>query len=103
VIELAGDDAELDLLIAGLLSSVDTITAGDPDRPRRTRVYVGGDGRIDLAGGSQVALNLYAPRAEIALSGGAVLYGSLFVRRLVQSAPVEIHYDLDVLAAADGC
>jgi hypothetical protein len=32
-----------------------------------------------------------------------VLYGSLFARRLVQSAPVEIHYDLDVLDAAEGC
>ena len=103
VIELVGDDAELDLLIAGLLSSIDTITAGDPAHPRRTRIYIGGDGRIDLTGGSQVALNLYAPRAEIALSGGATLYGSLFVRRLVQSAPVEIHYDIDVLELADGC
>jgi len=103
VIELAGDDAELDLLVAGLLSSTDTITAGDPAHPARTRVYVGGDGTIDLAGDSQFAGNLYAPRAAVALSGGAVLHGSFFVRRLTQSAPVEIHYDLDVLDAASGC
>jgi hypothetical protein len=103
VIELAGDDAELDLLIAGLLSSTDTITAVDPAHPARTRVYVGGDGRIDLAGGSTFAGNLYAPRAAVALSGGAVLFGSFFLRRLEQSAPVEIHYDVDVLNAAEGC
>ena len=103
VIELAGDDAELDLLIAGLLSSTNTITAGDPAHPARTRIYIGGDGRIDLAGGSILAANLYAPRAALALSGGATLHGSLFVRRLDQSAPVQIHYDVDVLNSAEGC
>ena len=102
-LELAGDDAELDLLIGGLLSSTTTVTAGDAAHPARTRIYVGGAGTIDLAGDSQLAANLYAPRAAIALSGGAVIHGSLFVRRLVQSAPVEIHYDVDVLRADAGC
>jgi hypothetical protein len=102
-LELVGADAELDLLIAGVLSSVDTITAGDPTRPRRTRVYVGGGGTIDLAGDSRFAGNLYAPRAAVALSGGATLFGSFFVRRLVQSAPVQIHYDVDILRANAGC
>lgn len=102
-LELVGDDAELDLLVAGLLSSTSTVTAGDATHPARTRLYLGGDGTIDLAGDSQVAANLYAPRASLALSGGATLHGSLFVRRLSQSAPVTIHYDVDVLRADTGC
>lgn len=102
-IELATDDAELDLMIGGLLGSNSTIAAGDPDRPSRTRIYVGGDGTILLAGGSQLAGNLYAPRAAVSLSGGATVFGSLFVRRLDQAAPVVIHYDVDVLDADVGC
>ncbi|MCB9559047.1 MAG: hypothetical protein H6709_24635 [Kofleriaceae bacterium] len=100
---LDGDDAELDLLIGGLLGSTDAIVAGDPARPASTRIYVGGDGVINLAGGSTLAANLYAPRAAVSLSGGATVHGSLFVRRLEQSAPVTIHYDVDVLRADVGC
>lgn len=102
-IELAGDDAELDLMIAGLLASNSAIVAGDPDHPARTRIYVGGDGEIQMSGDSQLAANLYAPRAGVSMSGGATVFGSLFVRRLVQSAPVVIHYDVDVLRADAGC
>jgi hypothetical protein len=31
------------------------------------------------------------------------VYGSLFVRRLDQAAPVTIHYDIDVRRADVGC
>jgi hypothetical protein len=31
------------------------------------------------------------------------VYGSLFVRRLDQAAPVTIHYDVDVRRADVGC
>lgn len=102
-VELATDDAELDLMIGGLLSSNQPIRMGRPDHPARTRVYVGGSGTIDLSGDSSLAANFYAPRAAVALSGGATVYGSLFVRRLDQSAPVSIHYDVDVRRADVAC
>ncbi len=102
-IELAGADAELDLMIGGLLTSNDVIVAGDPTHPSRTRLYVGGNGQILLSGGSQLAAEFYAPRAALELSGGATVFGSLFVRRLDQSAPVTIHYDVDVRRADTGC
>jgi hypothetical protein len=102
-VELATDDAELDLMIAGILSSGQAIVIGRADHPARTRVYVGGSSTIELSGDSHLAANLYAPRAAIALSGGATVYGSLFVRRLDQSAPVELHYDVDVRRADVAC
>jgi hypothetical protein len=102
-IELVGDDAELDLMIAGLLRSLAPITAGDPAHPARTRIYVGGDGVMEINGDSQLATNLYAPKAQISLTGTATVFGSLFVRRLEQAAPVVIHYDLDVLRADSAC
>jgi hypothetical protein len=101
--ELVTDDAELDLMIGGTLVSNDTLTLGRADHPARTRIYVGGAGTIQLSGGSQLAANLYAPLAALAVSGGATVYGSLFARRLDQSAPVMIHYDVDVLRADVAC
>src|SRR6185503_13731304 len=56
-VELATDDAELDLMIAGILSSNQAISIGRADHPARTRVYVGGSGTIELSGDSQLAGN----------------------------------------------
>ena len=102
-IELATGGAELDLMIAGLISSNNRITVGDPAPPSRTRLYAGGPGTIPLSGDSQIAANVYAPRAAVALSAPATIFGSLFVRRLDQAAAVTIHYDEDVLRADVGC
>jgi hypothetical protein len=102
-IELATQDAELDLMIGGLLSSNARMMAGDTNHPSRTRIYVGGAGTINLSGDSQLAANVYAPAAAVALSAPATIFGSLFVRRLDQAAPVTIHYDEDVLRADVGC
>lgn len=102
-IELATDDAELDLMIGGILSSGQTVTIGAPAHPARTRVYIAGAGTIELSGDSQLGANLYAPRAALALSAQASVFGSLFVRRLDQAAPLTIHYDVDVRRADVAC
>ena len=102
-VELATEDAELDLLISGLVSSAQAIVIGRADHPARTRVYIGGSGTIELSGDSRLAANLYAPRAAVALSATATVFGSLFVRRLDQAAPVPIHYDVDVRRADVAC
>jgi hypothetical protein len=102
-VELVTEDAELDLMIGGLLSSDHAMVIGRPDHPARTRVYVGGAGTINLSGDSALATNFYAPLAAVALSGGTTVFGSLFVRRLDQAAPVTIHYDVDVRRADVGC
>ncbi len=102
-VELATDGAELDLMIGGLLSSNHAIVVGRTDHPSRTRIYAGGSGTIDLSGDSQIAANVYAPKAAVALSATATIFGSLFVRRLDQAAPVTIHYDADVRRADVGC
>ena len=102
-VELATDDAELDLMVAGLLSSNQPMVIGDAAHPARTRVYIGGEGTINLSGDSQLATNFYAPRAAVALAGNTTVFGSLFVRRLDQAAPITIHYDIDVRRADVGC
>jgi hypothetical protein len=102
-VELATDDAELDLMIGGTLSSGQAITVGSPDHPSRTRLYIAGTDTIELSGSSQLAANLYAPRAALALSAQATVFGSLFVRQLAQAAPLTIHYDVDVRRADVAC
>jgi hypothetical protein len=102
-IALETQDAELDLMIAGLVSSNARIVAGDPDHPSRTRIYVGGSGTIELSGDSLIGANIYAPRSAVALSAPSTIFGSLFVRRIDQAGPLTIHYDEDVLRADVGC
>ena len=102
-IALDTDDAELDLIARGILSSDQAITIGRTDHPARTRIYLAGTGTTELSGNSQLAANLYAPHTAIALSATAAIYGSLFVRRLDQSAPLAIHYDIDVRRADIAC
>lgn len=102
-ITLDTDDAELDLLARGVLSTDQAIVIGRPDHPARTRIYLAGTGTTELSGNSQLAANLYAPSTAIALSATAAVYGSLFVRRLDQSAPLTVHYDIDVRRADIAC
>jgi len=102
-LELGTDDAELDLMITGNLTTDSTIMAGNPDHPARTRIYVDGEGTLQLSGGAEFAANLYAPKANLSTAGGLVMHGSVFARRFDQSAPMEIHYDVDVLRADAGC
>ena len=102
-VDLATDDAEIDLMIGGTLSSGQAVTIGRADHPSRTRVYIAGTNPIQLSGDSQLAANLYAPRAPLALSAQTTVFGSLFVQRLDQSAPLTIHYDTDVRRADIAC
>jgi hypothetical protein len=102
-ISLDTDDAELDLIARGILSSDQAIVIGRADHPARTRIYLAGTGTTELSGNSQLAANLYAPHTAIALSATAFVYGSLFVRRLDQSASLTIHYDIDVRRADIAC
>lgn len=102
-IELATDDAELDLMIGGTLTSNARITAGDAAHPSRTRIYIGASGTIELSGDSELAANIYAPSSAIAMSAPATIFGSLFVRRIDQAAPLVIHYDEDVQRSDVGC
>lgn len=95
--------AELDLFIAGDISVSSTLRLGDELRPSQVRLYVGGNGTIQLASDSIVGGGLYAPRAELVVAGALTIYGSAFVRRLSASGPVEIHYDTATADSLSRC
>lgn len=97
------EGAELDLFIAGRLSAAERLGLGSARYPARLRVYVGGSDPIEVPTASTLAGNFYAPLADLASSEPVELYGSLFIRRLVTSGGLSVHYDVDVLGAEAAC
>ena len=96
-------EGEIDLFVAGNVVGAARWMLGDPAAPARVRLYVGGSGTVDLAGGGLFAGNVYAPRAELVTPSEVEVFGSLFVRRLVSSGGLRVHYDRAVLDAGDDC
>ncbi len=105
-----GEEAELDLLVAGGVSARGPVRMGSPGFPSRLRVYVAGAFDLDagdpwntLPESSELAGNFYLPRASLDLSRRAELSGSVFAQRVAASAGLFIHYDLDVLGLGERC
>ncbi len=95
--------AEVDLFVAGNVLGQARWTLGGPEDPAAVRVYVGGDGTLELAGGALFAGNVYAPRAELVTPADVEVFGSLFARRLAASGPLTVHYDRAVLRQGAAC
>jgi len=103
-IELGPDPlASIDLFVGGLLQSDDAIDIGDPNRPSKSRIYIGSSGQITLSGNLNLAGNVYAPRASLVVSADVTVFGSLFVADVTQSGTFRLHYDTDVLDVESGC
>jgi hypothetical protein len=102
VVEVAAD-SELDLFIDGTIQVSGALKLGDPAKPRTLRVYVTAGGSLSLAGGTVIGGNLYAPRADLSVSGPLEVFGALVVNRINTAAQVVLHYDRAVAFASDGC
>ena len=94
---------QLDLFVGTHIDVGSDLSFGSPAAPADARLYVGGGGAINLAGNSVIAGNLYAPRADLVISGGAEVFGALLVQRVVHSAPLSLHHDVAVRRAGDSC
>lgn len=96
-------EAELDWFISGSLTLSRDERIGDSARPAAVRVYVLGGGGIELAATERVAMNLYAPRANVTVSALGDVYGSLFANSITSPIPLVTHYDRLLLHADDTC
>ncbi|AEI66380.1 putative lipoprotein [Corallococcus macrosporus] len=94
---------ELDLFLGGSVAVAGPLMLGSTAAPSRVRVYVAGTNVLALSAGSTLAGNLYAPRAALSLSGGAEVFGSVFVRHVEASGPLRLHYDADIRDAGAEC
>lgn len=88
-----GPDAEFDLYLADSLVARGNLIFGSAENPARARLFVGGEGTLDMQGENRFSGQIYAPRSELVVTGATEIYGSVFVRRAVLTAPLTIHYD----------
>jgi hypothetical protein len=93
--------AELDWFVGGSLR-LGVGRVGDAQRAGALRIYVAGEGTIDLPA-SVFAGNLHAPNSDVSLLGE--MAGSVLARDVSLVSPLlnSIHYDRSVLTAGDGC
>ncbi|GHG72444.1 hypothetical protein [Comamonas sp. JC664] len=94
---------ELDLFLGGSVAVAGPLSLGSTATPSRVRVYVAGASVLALSAGSTLAGNLYAPHATLSVSGGAEVFGSVFVRHVEASGPLRLHYDADIRDAGAAC
>jgi hypothetical protein len=100
-----GSEGELDVFVTGNLLLTGAGQVGSVDRPAALRFYVGGSGAIAITGSNQFAANLYAPRADVTVTGADDIYGSFFVGSYTAIGAQLMHYDASVLRTGgpDSC
>ncbi|HND10410.1 MAG TPA: hypothetical protein PKO07_25300 [Pseudomonadota bacterium] len=98
-----GPSGELDLFINGGLTSSAPLNFGNKSAPARVRLYMGGARNINLAAGSVLGGNVYAPNSALVTSGPLEVFGALFVGSFNPSAQVQIHHDIAIIKASQEC
>jgi len=91
-----GPGAELDLFVAGSVSLTGPVAFGSPAAPAKVRVYSGGP-VFELSGDAKLGANVYAPRADVAVSSDFEMSGALHARSVAFSGDLTIHYDESVI------
>jgi hypothetical protein len=95
--------AELDLLIAGGLTTRNGGTFGAANAPARFRVWVAGTSSIVFDGTPWIDAVVHAPSAAVTATAGLPLSGSLLARSISIGADSMLHYDRAILAAGTVC
>ena len=85
--------AELDLFVEVNISIDGRVQLGTQAGQGAVRVYAGGSGTLQLGAGGELHGVLYAPGAELVLSGPLDVQGAVFVRRAASTAELTVHYD----------
>lgn len=98
------DGGTLFVIVRGNLRADDGLEAMAEDPRSRVHLLVAGNGTVQLGGGSRLTGSLYAPAAELVVSGPLEVFGALLVRRSAVSAQLDLHFDTSLAAAlADSC
>lgn len=85
--------ATLDLYVSGPVRLVGFTPIGSRQSPSSFRLFVGGADRLSVGVGLQEFFgSIYAPRAEIALAGVTVVWGSLFAKEVVDLGVLAINH-----------
>ena len=94
--------AELDWFVGGNLALGNIGVLGSPSAPAALRIYVAGSGQISLPR-ELIYGTLYAPNADVALTGIGDFHGSISAARVTSLTDIIVHYDAAVQHASDAC
>jgi hypothetical protein len=96
--------AELDVFIAGTISSSQTLVIGSPNYPALSRTYVGGTDKLAFSQDVRIGGEFYAAKSQLVdWSAKNEIYGSVFAGNFKSSNTTSIHYDRGVLQAGNAC
>jgi hypothetical protein len=95
--------AQLDIFVAGTITSSANLNIGSPNYPALTRTYVGSANPLSFSAGVSLAGNLYDAAALVKWSAQTVIYGAVFAGSFNASAGVQIHYDRQVVNVGQSC
>ena len=93
-IKIAGQGSTSPLSLLG-----NSITNSSYD-PSNLQIIYGGTGNIALTGGTATAAIVYAPNANLTLSGNGDVYGAMLAGRMSVPGGAHIHYDTNLAARA---
>jgi hypothetical protein len=96
-------NAELDLLVAGGLTTRGGSSFGAAAAPARFRVWVAGTSSVTFDGAPAVSAVVHAPAAAVIATSGLPLSGSLLARSVMIGADSLLHYDEAILEAGTVC
>src|SRR5690606_3263846 len=102
-IDLATDEAELDLFVAGDIATAGYLELGSEDRPADVRVYLGGGGDIALAGAMELGGAIWAPNGRLSTAGDVEYFGSILVGDIASAGTIRAVFDADLSDAGDAC
>jgi hypothetical protein len=98
-----GDNATLDIFIAGDFKLAGANNFDSVRRPSALRFYVGGTNDVTLTGYTAFVGNLYAPNANVILTGASFIYGSIFAGDFLAMGDTAIYFDRDINRGGDDC
>jgi hypothetical protein len=98
-----GPEAQLDWFITGNLRIDPVASIGSIERAAAIRTYLLGTNEIALSGAPTVAMNLYAPHADVTVDLAGNVYGGIFAANVGASGLLFVHYDRAVLRADEAC
>ena len=97
------EDAELNIFIANGIDGAGDLAINVDGDPSRLRIYVGGEGPMDLAGGLAIEGALYAPRARLSAAGQVEINGAATVAGIDAAGSVTVRYDTNLIDTDSSC
>jgi hypothetical protein len=93
---------QLDVFIAGQMTSQAVFNLGSPNYPALVRIYIG-TGPFNITGGSLVGAFIYNAAGLVQPESDLDVFGGIFAGNFSSTSRTTIHYDRGVLNAGGSC